>query len=340
MKKQVIISSEIPSYKANLHCHSTISDGSLTVQQIKEAYMNEGYSIVAFTDHDVFVPHNDLCEEGRFLALNGYEVELSGTELNPFGCEKCAHICFIAKTDSQRMQVGYNKDKYIWGNALKVKPLLTYDRDDYERVYSHEGVNDIMKRAHEAGFFVTYNHPDWSMEDFRDYSGYEGMDAMEIFNTGCDREGFVEYNSRVYDDLLRQGKYLYVVAADDNHNRRPLSDPLSDSFGGFVYIKAEELTYPAIIRALETGNFYASQGPEIKEMFIENDEVVVRTSPVHKINYITGIRRCQSAAVHYGESLTEARFKISADEGYFRIDVIDDHGKHANTSAVLIAGLY
>ncbi len=47
-------------YKANLHCHSTVSDAKLTPEEIKKAYMEHGYSIVAYTDHDVLVPHNDL----------------------------------------------------------------------------------------------------------------------------------------------------------------------------------------------------------------------------------------------------------------------------------------
>ena len=34
-------------YKANLHCHTTLSDGKLTPEQVKEEYMKRGYSIVA-----------------------------------------------------------------------------------------------------------------------------------------------------------------------------------------------------------------------------------------------------------------------------------------------------
>ena len=33
-------------YKANLHCHTVISDGKLTKEQIKEEYQKRGYSIV------------------------------------------------------------------------------------------------------------------------------------------------------------------------------------------------------------------------------------------------------------------------------------------------------
>ena len=43
-------------YKANLHCHSTFSDGRFTVETIKEAYKSHGYSAVAFSDHNTLTP--------------------------------------------------------------------------------------------------------------------------------------------------------------------------------------------------------------------------------------------------------------------------------------------
>ena len=61
--------------KANMHCHTTCSDGRLTPEEIKEEYKKRGYSVVAFTDHEVMVDQSHLCDE-TFLALNGYEMSL------------------------------------------------------------------------------------------------------------------------------------------------------------------------------------------------------------------------------------------------------------------------
>ena len=44
-------------FKANLHCHSNLSDGQLSPEEIKKIYMDKGYSIVAYTDHDILLPH-------------------------------------------------------------------------------------------------------------------------------------------------------------------------------------------------------------------------------------------------------------------------------------------
>lgn len=322
------------SYKANLHCHSTISDGHYTPEELKKQYMAEGYSIIAYTDHNVLIDHSDLCEEG-FLALNGYELDVSEVAA-PGKDGRTAHMCFIAKKHDNLTQVCYKKDSYIWGNSVAFIPQLKYDRDDYERHYSHEGVTDMMKKGKEGGFFVTYNHPTWSLESYPEYSGYEGMDAMEIYNTGCEKIGFNEYNCHCYDDLLKQGKRIYCIAADDNHTRgaSDLGQPGCDCFGGWVCIFADKLEYETITKALEDGKFYASTGPEIIEFKIEDGYACVKTSPAHRINYITGSRRTEFVAAHYGEFVTEARFQIRPRDYYFRIDVINDHGEHANTNAI------
>ena len=72
--------------------------------------------------------------------------------------------------------------------------------------------------------------------------------------------------------MKKSGKKIFAISADDNHNKYPLDDPRFDSFGGFIMIKAKELKYEPIINALRNGDFYASQGPEIYDLYIEKVE--------------------------------------------------------------------
>ena len=60
------------SYKANLHCHTTYSDGNLSPEQVKEQYKANGYSVVAFTDHNVVIDHSALNDKD-LLTLVGLE---------------------------------------------------------------------------------------------------------------------------------------------------------------------------------------------------------------------------------------------------------------------------
>jgi len=58
-------------YKANMHCHTTVSDGKLTPEEVKEEYQKRGYQIVAYTDNGKYCPHPELNSK-YFLALAGF----------------------------------------------------------------------------------------------------------------------------------------------------------------------------------------------------------------------------------------------------------------------------
>ena len=64
-------------FKANLHTHSSVSDGKIIPEELKKLYKENGYGILAITDHEVLVPHPELCDE-EFLAMPGYEVAVYG----------------------------------------------------------------------------------------------------------------------------------------------------------------------------------------------------------------------------------------------------------------------
>lgn len=63
-------------YKANLHCHTVLSDGRWTKEQVKAEYQRRGYSIVAFTDHRHYGWHPELMDDG-FVPLAAYEADLN-----------------------------------------------------------------------------------------------------------------------------------------------------------------------------------------------------------------------------------------------------------------------
>ena len=328
-------------YKANLHCHTNISDGRLTPEEIKEAYMARGYSIVAYTDHDILVGHNDLTDD-KFLALNGYEMEANETGDKPFDLKKTCHMCFIALEPDNLNQVCYHRTKFKLPGFAPYEDKIIYDKSlpDYERDHSVETVNDMFKKGREGGFFVTYNHPAWSLENYKDYSNFEGMNALEIHNTAGLVNGHNDYCEMVYDDMLRLGKRIFCIAADDNHNKKPFDSRQCDSFGGFTMIKAEKLEYKAITDALLAGNFYCSQGPEIYDLWIEGDFVNITCSDADKIVLHTGVRTTGIRYAENGVMLNKASFSLRDNYGYFRITVTDKNGKVANTNAYFIAEVY
>ena len=316
-------------YKANLHCHSTVSDGAWTVEEIKERYLEYGYSIVAFTDHDLFITHNELKDE-NFLPLNGYELGFNG--------DKVCHICAIALDPSINVQKIFYKTVFEGKNNGKLR--FDSERDYIDRRHNVELINGIIKQLREYGFFVTYNHPVWSFETKDEYCNYHGMHAMEIVNYGCVVEGYDDHNGNIYDQMLRNHEKIYCVATDDNHNLHSVDSPKCDSFGGFTMIKADKLEYGAISRALLNGDFYSSEGPRIDELYYENGRIYIKTSEAARIVMTTELRhyRCATAKLK-DDTISEADFAIIPDKtgAYVRFTVTDTKGKEANTNAIFLS---
>ena len=335
--KKYLLPNDGQFYKANLHCHTTVSDGKLTPAEVKDAYKAHGYSIIAYTDHDVMIPHDELNDE-NFLALHGYEMEVPASDPPTFKHRKTCHMCLIALDKDNLKQVCWHREKYLLGHGAEYRHLVQFDESlpDFVREYTHECINTMIRTGRENGFFVTYNHPAWSMQTYEDYGGYEGMHAMEICNSTSYVPGYSEYNAKEYDELLRQGKRIYCIGTDDNHNSKPIGSPGSESFAAFTVIKAEKLDYKTITDALLAGNFYASQGPAIKELWIEDGVVHVKSSAAERICMTTGTRKQRAVFREKGKSLTSAQFKVDADDVYIRITVTDKYGKNADSNAYFV----
>ena len=329
-------------YKANLHMHTVVSDGRMTPEETKELFLKNGYSIVAFTDHDVIAPHHDLTDE-NFLALTSFETYFN-TELfgvMDYGFVQTYHLNFLAKDPDNVVCPAFSERYVERAHSLKyvTEEMKKYD---YDREYNVQYMNKIIKEANEAGFLVTYNHPVWSLQNYNDYIGLKGLWGVEVFNSGCYSNGYEE-TANAYQDIARTGERIVPVCADDAHGREQCCH-------AWTMLKAEKLDYVSVIRAMEKGDCYSSTGPEIKELYIEEGAVVIKTSPCEKIAFISERRHC--GAYHAtGEPLTEARFAIEpflknsdTDEleftsPFIRFEVTDGRGKKAYTRAYFLEEL-
>lgn len=327
-------------YKANLHCHSSCSDGKLTPAEIKAAYKEKGYSIVAFSDHDALHSHNELSDPS-FLALTAYEISIRTDDETPHAYRKIVDLNLLAKEPNNLTQIAYHPYTVSWlverGKMTQQEvDAIQYAGDLRDLRYYPGNINKIIKTANENGFLVTVNHPMWSLA-IGDHSQYEGAWAMEIYNHGCYALNGLPSADMVYDDMLRSGKKLFCVATDDNHSWMPMDSYRSDMFGGFVMIRAESLTYKNIIAALENGDFYSSTGPEISELYYEDSFVHITCSAAESICMTTLGRKGERISTDDGSPVTSAKFKIHPTEyGYVRFCVIDHNGKKAWTNAYYV----
>ena len=322
-------------FKAALHTHSTISDGSADPLKVKEAYRKKGYQILCLTDHEMCFAHPELNDE-NFLTLNGYEMMIY--ENAPRMNARTYHINFIAKTPENRWQHYHpNLRAYMKGHEHE----LVFDEPE-ERVYSVEEVNRLIKKANEKGFFAVYNHPVWSLQNGRDYLDLKGLWGVEVFNYAAYHGGCEEDMSQCYHELLCEGNALCPVAADDSHH-------IFEVGGGWVMIGAEELTYESVVKAMERGDVYASAGPKIHSITVDGEKVRITCSKAANINYITNGRENKRKFGTKTKPITEAEFDLTRwkekngeewrDKAFFRFCITDLSGKKAWSRAYYLKDL-
>jgi hypothetical protein len=287
-------------WRGNLHTHSTRSDGVLDPEEVCRRYRAEGYDFLALTDHFVGAYGYPIVDTVPFRT-NSFTTIL-GAELHS-GAMANGELWHI-------LAVGLPPD-FAPSNSPKFVPVA-----------GQESGPELAARAVAAGAFVAVAHPQWSGLTLADARSIAAAHAVEIYNhgcaEGCDRaDGFA-----IADLLLTEGRRLSLVATDDAHFSEP------DHFGGWVMVKAEANEPGALLAALKAGQFYSSQGPELRDVRITDHAVEVECSAVRSM--IVQGAGTASKAVH-GHSMTRAeipleRFRASP---FVRVTLIDHAGKRA-----------
>ena len=297
MKKYFITDSG-RAFKANLHTHTTSSDGKFTPEEIKELYKARGYSVVAFTDHEKLYDRQYLTD-GEFLALNGYELEMMKDGDKPYALTPSVHLLMLAKSPCVKKHVAFDSNYCKW-SGVSEEELKTIDHDgDNVRELNDEWFQRAVSEGNEAGYLVSLCHPEWSLITSEDYRHIEGLWGVEVFNTASNALGITETEMH-YTDLLRQGEKVHALATDDTHGASHIG-------GGYVVIKADKLDYASVVKSLEEGNFYASTGAEIKECYIEDGKIHVKCSPAHMVVLHHGTRKGAEVAFKDGRAINCAR---------------------------------
>ena len=174
-----LISPNKKQYKANLHCHSTCSDGKKTPEELKEMYKAHGYSILAITDHETPRCHDDLTDDD-FLMLTGYEAYIRpdpNGKVDHFGSE--IHINLFARDSKNEKLICYNP-QYVKYLPKDKHDLLDRVGSEEPRQYTLEYINNFIKTAKDNGYIAAYNHYGWSMEEESRVLAYEGFFSMEM----------------------------------------------------------------------------------------------------------------------------------------------------------------
>lgn len=187
-------------------------------------------------------------------------------------------------------------------------------------------------------------HTYWSGLRPEQFESVEGLVGLEVWNAGCELELGRGGAGLHWDEVLERGRRLYGIATDDSHH------PGFDSALAWTWVRASERSQAAVLEALRCGSFYASSGPEIHSLELDESRVVVRCSPAASVSLFCGRRRggrLNAGRLGYPHEgrvlarsddglLTEVEFRRSRRAPYGRVEVADAAGRRAWTNPLWI----
>lgn len=168
----------LPVWKANLHTHTTLSDGKYTPQEVIDLYRNEGYDVLALSDHRKTNAVSKLDGKGMLL--------LSGIELHPTGPRGI--MCHFLVT-------GVPED-FSYDDTL--------------------GPQELIDLAVDAGGICFAAHPYWSGFTAAEVMGIRGFVGLEVYNASTAAIG-KPFNMQLWDEILDAGVMYNAIAVDDIH---------------------------------------------------------------------------------------------------------------------------
>jgi len=169
-------------FRANLHCHTTTSDGDCTVAERVDQYREQGYAVLAITDHRLTNDVEGLSSEG-FLVISGMEThpDCPG-EGDPY------HIVCLNVPYGFSIPEGTDADGHIG-------------------------------RVKDAGGELIIAHPYWCGHTLKHLLPLRDVVGVEVYNSTCGKIGKA-FSSVHWDNMLAEGVILPASACDDTHGGR------------------------------------------------------------------------------------------------------------------------
>jgi histidinol phosphatase-like PHP family hydrolase len=307
-------------WKGNLHTHTLWSDGDDYPEMVADWYKSNGYHFLSLSDHNIFAdverwfPLNParggqpaldrylarfgqawvesregekgrevrlkmfrefaprLNEEGRFLMIPGEEITSKGIHINATNLQEL--VLPYTSADQKTSEGVVATLRRIFGTVLEQRkrtgvPILAHlNHPNFGWAVTAEEITPVEQER----FFEVYNgHPTVWSEGDATHAGTERV--WDIVNT----RRLAELHLPV----------LYGIATDDAHHYHNEPRKNSRAGRGWVMVRAENLAAPALIEAMEKGEFYASSGVVLKQVERANGRIQIEVEAQPGVTYTT-----------------------------------------------------
>lgn len=198
--------------------------------------------------------------------------------------------------------------------------LFTRTNPNPDKNATNQEVVDAINRANGIAVLA---HPAWSVNKPEDLINLKGAIATEIYNAVSDAgQSMRPYSDYYVDICANAGVYPLIFATDDAHAYNGKDNRL-----GWIMVRADELTDEALSAAIRNGDFYATEGPQIRVVRQEN-KLIIDTSPCEIIGTISNLSWTWDRVLR-GENLTHYEYQIRENEKWIRVEARDKNGKKA-----------
>lgn len=282
-------------YKANLHTHTTASDGRMSLEDRIKQYRGAGYNVLAITDHGTTSDCEKLSDK-KMLVVSGMEYHPKWHK-SPSGFP----YHFVA------LDVPH-------GFSLTKRELLS--------------PRTCIAKVRKAGGVTILAHPYWLGQTYHDFKDFEQIDAIEVFNSIADLFGR-GCSENEWVSAMDNGMFRPCVGVDDTHYK---NEP--DSLGCWTWLKMPSLTVKNVLNAIRSGACYASQGPRIHDFHIADGKARLKCTPARRIHMNTGFWGWMRKADD-GKRISSFNYELPQDWKYVRAKVVDENGMTAWTNPIM-----
>jgi hypothetical protein len=304
-------------WKGNLHTHTLWSDGDDFPEAVADWYKTNGYHFLALSDHNIFQ------EVEKWIAItNSTRERAFGKYKERFG-EDWIHQRTLIETQSVRLK---RFDEFrglfdepnrfllipaeeisakfrthpIHVNAINIRELIKAQEGSNVVEVLQRNVNAVLEQRRRTGqpMFPHINHPNfgWGLTA-EDLMRIEGDRFFEVYNghPAVNNEGDLYHpnTERIWDIVLtfRLAELglepMFCTAVDDAHNYHAMARTNSNPGRGWVVVRGEQLATPAIIEAMERGDFYASSGVRLRDIRVTTNALAIDIDAEPGITYTT-----------------------------------------------------
>ncbi len=158
-----------PILNADLHCHSVVSDGTLTPEELAQRAHDKGVELWSLTDHDELGGQQRAAAAARALGMK----YLTGTEISVTFIGKTVHIVGLG-FDAKDAALSQGLVRTRGGRGQRAQEMAaSLERigihGAYEGALKYAGNHELISRTHFARFLVEVGACKDTNEVFRKY---------------------------------------------------------------------------------------------------------------------------------------------------------------------------